>query len=183
MSLYYLLSSLPMLTFDAPPGLTADTFLDACRAQLGARDAEAAAALVYGAPSSHPFAAAWYDKEAILRNAVARERAHANGTDATRWLRPTDGCDTLIESLVEDAFQETDPLKKEKALDHARWTAVEEVQGPDPLSVRAIFAYAVKLGILSRASTRRTEHGRTAFDTLTAIPITLNPETQPLPNR
>lgn len=173
MSLYYLLASLPTLTFDATPSLSAAAFLEACRAQLGEADAEAADALFHGAPSSHPFAAAWRDKEAILRNAVARERARAAGLDATRWLRPTDGCDTQIESLVEDAFQEGDPLKKEKALDQARWTAAEELQGPDPLSVKVALAYAVKLAILARWSARRADRGHKVFDTLTAIPITV----------
>jgi hypothetical protein len=173
MSLYYLLSSLPLLSFDAAPPISEDAFLGACQAQLDRRDAEAASALLCGLPSPHPFVCAWRDKETILRNAAARERARVAGSDATRWLRPAGGCDTYLESLVEDAFQEADPLRREKTLDRARWAAAEELQGPDPLTVRVALAYAIKLAILLRWSLRRADRGREAFDTLTAAPVSL----------
>lgn len=176
MSLIYLLSSLPMLTFEAAPPLSLDAFLEACREQLGVADAGAVAALVKGTPSGHPFVALWNDKEAILRNAAARERARASGVDADRWLRPTEGCDTVIESLVEDAFQEGDPLARAKALDRVRWWIADDLQGPDPLTSRAVCAYAIKLAILSRWRALSPERGRAVFDTLTQTPIVLNPE-------
>lgn len=175
MSLLYLLSSLPMLTFDAAPPLSADAFVAACREQLAEADADAVAALINSTPSEHPFARLWKDKEAILRNAVARERARAAGIDADRWLRTTEGCDTLIESLVEDAFQESDPLAKEKELDRARWWIADDLAGPDPLSIRAVFSYAIKLSILSRWRALSPEQGRAVFDTLTQVQISLNP--------
>ena len=177
MSLIYLISSLPLLSFDAAPGMTPDRFVEACREQLGAADAAAAEALLRGEPSGHAFAAAWHDKETILRNAVARARARRAGAEVSRWERPARGCDSLIESLVEDAFQEPDPLTCEKALDRARWKIAEELQGPDPLDLKAVFAYAVKLAILSRWSALSAERGQQAFDRLTQVPIALNPET------
>lgn len=177
MSLIYLLSSLPMLTFEAAPPLSSDAFLEACREQLGAADADAVEALVKGTPSGHPFVNLWKDKEAILRNAAARERAQASGVDADRWLRSTAGCDTVIESLVEDAFQESDPLAKERELDRVRWWIADDLQGPDPLSIRAAFSYAIKLAILSRWRALSPEQGRAVFDTLTQTPISLNSET------
>lgn len=177
MSLIYLLSSLPLLTFEAAPPLTVEAFLGACREQLGAADAEAAAALINGSPSRHAFVEAWRDKEAILRNAVARERARAAGLDPARWLRPTAGCDTLVESLVEDAFQESDPLSKEKELDRIRWGVAEELQGPDPLTVRAVLSYAVKLSILAKWRALSPDAGRAVFDSLTQTPVHLASQT------
>ena len=174
MSLLYLLSSLPMLSFDAAPAITPAKFLEACHEQLSAADAEAAEALLRGEPSGHPFVAAWKDKDTILRNAAARERARLSGKEADRWVRPAQGCDGQIESLVEDAFQESDPLKKEKELDKARWLIAEELQGPDPLSVKVVFAYAVKLAILSRWGALGKDRGRQTFDRLTQIPINLD---------
>ena len=176
MSLLYLISSLPMLRFDAAPGMTPDTFVEACREQLGEADAAAAEALLRGETSGHAFVAAWKDKETILRNAAARERARRAGAEASRWERPAQGCDSLIESLVEDAFQEADPLACEKALDKVRWKIAEELQGPDPLDIRAVFAYAVKLAILSRWTSLSASRGQQTFDRLTQVPIVLNPE-------
>ncbi len=180
MSLYYLLSSLPLLSPDSAPAVSADAFLDQCRAQLPARDAAAAEALLRGTPSDAPAVAAWRAKEAVLRNTVARERARALGTDAAQWLRPTDACDTYLESLAEDAFQETDPWKREKALDRARWLAAEELQGPDPLSVRAVFAYAVKLAIALRWAALDAAQGQRKLDTLLRPAAPAEPSTPPL---
>lgn len=175
MSLYYLISSLPMLRFDAAPEIHPDAFVGLCHEQLGTADAGAVEALVRNTQSEHAFVTAWRNKEAILRNAVARQRARIAGADSERWLRPVSGCDAQIESYVEDAFQESDPLQREKELDEARWAAVEDLQGYDPLSVNVVFGYAVKLSILVRWSALRAEDGRKAFDTLTQIPISLEP--------
>lgn len=166
MSLIYLLSSLPMLNLGAAPGVTPETFRQACRDQLSASDAATAEALLDGAPAAHPFAAAWQDKETILRNAVARLRAKASGKDAARWLRHAQGSDCQIEALAEDAFQEADPLQRERELDKIRWLAAEELQGPDPLGVRAVFAYAVKLAIATRWASLDAAQGQAVFDRL-----------------
>ncbi len=173
MSLYYLISSLPMLRFDAAPSFQPDAFVELCREQLGAADAGAVEALVRNTPSEHPFVVAWRNKETILRNAVARHRGRIAGLDPAHWLRPVSGCDAQIESFVEDTFQEGDPLEREKELDEARWAIAEDLQGYDPLDIKVVFAYAIKLVILSRWSALQAEHGRKAFDKLTQIPITL----------
>jgi len=162
-----------MLQFDVVPGITPAKFVETCREQLNAADAEAAEALLRGRPSDHPFVAVWQDKETILRNAIARERARIAGKDAERWTRPTHGCDSQIETEVEDAFREPDPLKREKELDKVRWLIADELQGPDPLTIEVAFAYAIKLAIIDRWSGLNAEQGRKVFDTLTQVPITL----------
>ncbi|HRR33829.1 MAG TPA: DUF2764 family protein [Kiritimatiellia bacterium] len=174
MSVIYLLSSLPMLRLDAPSAVTPEAFLSACRDQLSAADAAAAEALLTGAACDHPFVAAWRDRDTILRNAVARQRARLAGDDASRWLRPASGCDTRIETQVEEAFNQPDPLRREKALDQIRWMIAEELQGPDPLDVKGVFAYAVKLAILARWAALTPEQGQNTFDRLTEIPLTFN---------
>lgn len=169
MSLIYLLSSLPMLKFGADPGISIAGFAAACREQLNAADAETVARLLDGETSDHPFARAWQDHETILRNAVVRHRARLSGSDPSRWLRHAQGCDSRIENLVEDAFQDSDPLQREQELDQIRWTVAEELQGPDPLCKNAIFAYAVKLRVLARRAERDTQTGAENFDKLAEI--------------
>lgn len=173
MSLIYLLSSLPTLTFGTPPALTPEAFLEACHEQLNPTDAHAAAALLRGEPCTHPFALAWQDKETILRNAIARLRARRINQEATRWLHTPQGCDSQIESLVEDAFEEPDALKREQALDKARWLIAEELEGPDPLSVKMVFGYAIRLALAIRWTQINVESGQKAFETLTDTPMTL----------
>ena len=173
MSSIYLLSTLPMLRRDSAPGMTPDAFLSACREQLSASDAQAAEALLKGTEADHPFVRLWRDRDAILRNAVARARARAAGKDAAPWLRPTSGCDLRLVHLVEAALQEKDPLAKERALDTARWITADELAGPDPLSINRIFTYAIQLMILVKWQDRKAERGRETFQALTEVPITL----------
>lgn len=173
MSRIYLLSTLPMLRRDSAPGITPEAFLAACREQLSAPDAQAVEALLKGTEADHPFVRLWRDRDAILRNTVARERARAAGKDVSKWLRPTQGCDLRLQHLVEAALQEKNPLLKEQALDQARWITAEELAGPDPLSENRIFTYAIQLAIVVRWQARKADKGREAFEALTDVPITL----------
>lgn len=167
MSTYYLISSLPMLSLDSQPLITAEAFVEACRAQLNAEDADAAEALLRNTPSQHPFVLAWRDKDAILRNAIARARARLTDTDAERWIRPTEGCDTGIDLLVDDAFEQPDPLKREKEIDEARWLIAESLQGYDPMSVSVALGYAIKLTLALRWANLNANVGRETFEQLT----------------
>lgn len=173
MSLIYLLSSLPMLSFDAVPGITPAQFVEACRRELGPADAATAEALAHGRPVDHASLVTWRNLEVLRRNAVARQRARIAGQDAARWTRPAHGCAVWIENEVDAAFQETDPLKRERALDKVRWMIADELQGFDPLSVEAIFAYAVRLAIVSRWAGLNAEQGQQTFSTLTEVPMTV----------
>jgi hypothetical protein len=167
MSTYYLISSLPMLSLDSQPLITAEAFLEACRAQLNAEDADAAEALIQNTPSQHPFVLAWRDKDTILRNAIARSRARLADMDAERWIRPTEGCDPCIDLLVNDAFEQPDPLKREKELDDTRWVIAESLQGYDPMSVSVALGYAIKLALAWRWANLNADKGRETFEQLT----------------
>lgn len=167
MSTYYLISSLPMLSLDSQPLITAEAFVEACRAQLNTEDADAAEALIRNNHSHHPFVLAWRDKDSLLRNAIARARARLADTDAERWIRPTEGCDTGIALLVDDAFEQPDPLKREKEIDEARWLIAESLQGYDPMSVSVALGYAVKLTLALRWANLNADLGRETFEQLT----------------
>jgi hypothetical protein len=167
MSTYYLISSLPLLSLDSQPLITAEAFVETCRAQLNTEDADAAEALIRNTPSQHPFVLAWRDKDAMLRNAIARARARLADTDAERWIRPTEGCDTSIALLVDDAFEQPNPLKREKEIDEARWLIAESLQGYDPMSVSVALGYAVKLTLALRWANLNADLGRETFEQLT----------------
>lgn len=173
MSLLYLISSLPALDINTAPPLSHEAFLQSCRDWLNREECEAVEALLYEKPSAHPFVAAWMDKETILRNALVQIRARAAGVDASLHTHYAHGCDKKIESDAEDAVQHHNPQEKERSIDKIRWETVEELQGPDPLSINSIFAYAVKLAIVDRWSKRSSESGHETFGELTKIPITL----------
>ena len=173
MSLIYLISSLPALDFNSAPPLSHEAFLQTCRDWLSEKECNAVESLLSNKHSGHPFVAAWMDKETILRNALVDVRARAAGVDASLHTRYAHGCDKKIESDVEDAVQHHNPQQKERSIDKIRWETVEELQGPDPLTIKTIFAYAIKLAIVSRWSKRSSESGQETFGELTKVPIKL----------
>ena len=165
----YLVSSLQPLSLDGPPPYAAEQFLGLCRSQLSATDAEAVAAVMADAPSSHPLAATWRDLDAQLRNTIAAERARLLGQDAARWRRPVEGCSLYWANRAAAAFQEKDPARRERLLDQVRWDAAGELTPPAaPLSKESVFTYAIRLAIVLRRAARDTEAGNGVFNRLTA---------------
>lgn len=179
MSLIYLLSSLPMLNLGTAPGITQTGFVGMCREQLDAADVQVVESLLKGETPDHPFAREWQDHMTILRNVVAYKRAQRSGADEEPWLRYSHRVEVWIENLVEEAFQSSDPLQREKELDRICWTIVDELQGPDPLCKNAVFAYAIKLRILARQAEWDTKAGTEHFEQLAEIRPADNAEAIP----
>jgi len=163
MSCFYLIASLPALTFLQKPLISPDAFQALCEAQLGASDYRAAVLLAQEldpdaeAISNHPFVARWQAREIQLRNAIARARAARRKRDAAGSIRTHTGFDTGIEEAVENAFSLPNPLEREQALDRLRWTVLDELAGVDPFAVSVVLAYAVKLRIAQRWAALDTE--------------------------
>ncbi len=167
MSTYYLISSLPVLNLEQRPSLTSEDYLLQGRTQLSATDADAIEALLFDLPSSHPFVVAWRDKETILKNAIAYARATKANADVEPWIRPTEGCDISYEVLVDEVFQLTDPLQRERGLDKLRWMIAESLQDYDPMDVTVALAYAIKLRLAWRWAKLDEAKGQVAFEQLT----------------
>ncbi|MDD5707224.1 MAG: DUF2764 family protein [Kiritimatiellae bacterium] len=170
MNLEYFIASLPMLAPGQAPGISTESFRAACEAQLDPALGAAACALLDGRPGPHPFALQWQDRETILRNAVARRRASRHGTDALSAQHPAAGSDVRIEHGVAAAFEQTDPLQRERALNRLRWNVLEELQGNQPMAPEVVLAYAVKLRLLDRWSRLNADAGAARLERLTALP-------------
>ncbi len=165
----YLVASLQPLTLDGPPPYTAERFAELCRSQLSVGDAEAVAAVMGESASDHPLAAKWRDIDTQIRNAVAAERARLHGQDAARWRRPADGCSLYWVNRAVAAFQEKDVARRERLLDQVRWDAAGDITPPSsPLSVAAVFTYAIRLSVVLRGSARDVSAGNDVFNRLTA---------------
>jgi hypothetical protein len=68
---------------------------------------------------------------------------------------------------VDDAFEQPDPLKREKELDEARWMLAESLQGYDPMGVSVALGYAIKLTLALRWANLNVAAGRETFEQLT----------------
>ena len=170
MNLEYFIASLPMLQPGHPPGMTVEAFRVACAENLSGRLAGAVQALLNDTDADHPFVRAWRNHETLLRNAVAKRRASRLGDDAARWLQPVEGSDMRIEQGVAAAFEQPDPLMRERALARLRWQAIEVLQGIQPLAPEVVLAYAVKLRLLTRWTLLDEEIAQARLDALVRLP-------------
>ena len=170
MNLDYFISSLPALLPEQPSAITLEEFRAACTEHLSGSLLAAVEALLDDQPSTHPFITAWRRHERGLRTAIARRCAARLGTDARPWIRP-DGLDeTETARGVAAAFEQPDPLQRERALDRIRWKAAEELQGIQPLTARVLLAYAIKLRLLARRQKLDAATGRQRLETLATLP-------------
>ena len=175
MSYDYFAATLPALHFDRAPAMTEDEFRALCREHMTARDVAAICALLGCGASDHPYVVAWRNGETQVRNAAAKLRAaKLPGADAARWLQEHTGFSVFIQSGVAAAFQEADPMKRERALDLLRWNLAGELAGFDTLSAEAVFAYAVRLGILLRRAKADAAKGRDRLLALARAPAASN---------
>lgn len=161
MSYTYFAATLPALQFDGAPAMTESEFRSRCRDHLSASDFLALCAVSDGGESSNTFVRKWHDRDTQLRNAVARMRAAriGEGTDASKWLRSHAGFEVSTENAVVSAFQEINPMRREMAIEHIRWNLAGELAGFDSFSAEAIFAYAIRLGILCRRAAADADKG------------------------
>ena len=77
-----------------------------------------------------------------------------------------------IEQGVAAAFEQPDPLMRERALARLRWQAIEVLQGIQPLAPEVVLAYAVKLRLLTRWTLLDEEIAQARLDALVRLPST-----------
>lgn len=145
----YIVASLPALTFDQKPAITAEKFAE----MAGRSPDEMAKANLK-----------WCDLETQLRNAMAEARGGGE------WRRAAEGCSVYWKTRVINAFQERDTMKREELLDKIWWDAAGELITPTaPLGNGALAAYAVRLCIaLKRAGISR-DAGSEVFEKETQV--------------
>ncbi len=164
---WYLISSLPYLRFGEKPSMTAEAFRAACAGWLADDERVQVDAVLEGRePVLTGCAAAWWNGEVQLRDAVVRVRAKNRAADASPFIQPYDGFSATIEKAVTDAFTRPDPLEQEMELDRARWMLVDELAVTAPFSFAAILAFAVKVRISERWASMDDESGKVKVEEL-----------------
>jgi len=174
---YALIASLPHLTLEKEPQISADSFREACRSTVSADEYDVLNALLQGSvkhPSTHSFAQRWFGAETQLRNAVATQRAQARGVDVKTFIRPHTGFLGWIETHVQEAFVADNPAEQERILDGARWQLAEDFIGEDTFGFAKLAAYAVQLRLATRWNRMDDNTGRENLEKT----ITLNTESE-----
>ncbi|HMO50731.1 MAG TPA: DUF2764 family protein [Kiritimatiellia bacterium] len=168
---YYLVSSLPGLTFSSPAALSRAAFVEACRSQLAEPDLAEVAAVIDGRRDDLRTEAGrvWIDADRQLRNAIVRQRALRLGVDEKKHLKEHQGFRVDAEDAVSDAFSRANPLERELALDRFRWNLAEELALSDPFGLPAVLAYAVKLEINEHWQSLTAEKGRDRLEEMLEV--------------
>jgi len=143
MTVDYIVSSLPTLSFGAPAPISWERFCEIAGDSV--------------------IPARWADLEVQLRNA----QAEARGGEYAK--HPAVGCSLHWKNRILACFQEKDVFKREELLDRAWWDAAGELTDVTaPLGKGALATYAIRLKLALKRSKISTEAGNAAFDRLTA---------------
>ena len=149
MSVDYIVSSLPLLSFSQPAPIGWERFAAICGDSMGS-----VGEIVEGR---------WRDIETQLRNAAALSRG------SERSCRAAKGCSVFWRNRVASCFQEKDPMKRQTLLDRVWWDAAGELADPaSPLGLGALAAYAVRLRLAIGRSRISQEEGMAAVDSAAA---------------
>jgi hypothetical protein len=116
---------------------------------------------------SSEFIKQWRDWERSLRLNLVRFRSQRlkreGSSDAPEY--PADAVQAAKSASAMDS-----PLEAELTLDKARWDAIERLRGIDNFGSDYVFAYLLKLALMERRSSFKTEEGFMEYKTLyTAI--------------
>jgi hypothetical protein len=177
---YYLASQLPYLIFGQEPPMSAAAFKDLAAGFLDDEDKAQIDRCVLEPPSEpepalppapgepkalkSDFIKGWLEWERTLRLNLARfrsQRLKREGAEAPDY--PADAAQAAKAASVMDS-----PLEAEIFLDKARWDAIEQLKGLDDTGSNMVFAYLLKLILMERRSSFKTEEGFMEYKTLYA---------------
>jgi hypothetical protein len=118
--------------------------------------------------SGSEFIDRWREWERGLRLNMARHRAiktkRENGAPVEPPIHPADAAAAAVKAVVATES----PLEAEILIDKARWNAIEYLQGIDFFDRNTIYAYLLKLILLERRASFKTEEGFAEYKSLYA---------------
>jgi hypothetical protein len=118
-------------------------------------------------PSSSDFIDRWRDWERVLRLNLARYRAQRLKREGNAPAEPPD-CPADAAAAAKAASAMDSPLEAELFLDKSRWDAIEAFQGLDYFGRNTMYAYLLKLLLMERRSSFRSEEGLAEYKGLYA---------------
>ncbi|WP_051004289.1 hypothetical protein [Treponema primitia] len=187
-SYYYLAAQLPNLVYGQSAPMTSAYFRELAKSLLDAEDGALLDVVSLdpelpgknaagdGRPSYAENASAsgsefidhWREWERTLRLNVARYRAQRTKRDTAAPVEPPIYPADAVAAAVKAAVAVESPLEAEMVLDKARWEAIGYLQGLDNFSRNVAYAYLLKLLILERRASFKTEEGFKEYKTLYA---------------
>ncbi|MBN1410700.1 MAG: DUF2764 family protein [Spirochaetales bacterium] len=164
---YYLVASLPFLSYEMDAGQPYEQFEETVKEQLSPEDFEIFKSIKGIEPDaeqcSHWFLEKWRVWEANLRNEMTLLRAKKKGVDGTVHLR--DCVDDLSPRAVAKlAMQQETPLMAENFLNKSRWAYIEEIETGQFFNLENVLAHALKLKVLERKAKFSDDAGSNHYE-------------------
>lgn len=173
---YFLVASLPLLSYDNRDTTEPSEFLEMLGDHLGEREIDLVRQATIDAPgigsSGHETIDRWNEFERGVRNALVRLRAQRRNADASESLRLDDGggdatTPTEIGDAARDAFNHDSPLSGEDVLNRARWEFLDELEVGHFFDLERIIIYYLKLQLIARRRGFRRDEGERKFAEIT----------------
>lgn len=177
---YYLISSLPMLTFDEVPSIDTPKFLDFCDGFVLPEELEALTELSLS-PSDldgGSRVSEWSVWETLLRNRLVIKRGKP-GVDTDKYLRNESDCFSEIDKGVQEAYLKSDPLEREDLLDQMRWTRLEDLEVGHEFDFKKLCLYKIKLMLCEKRTGRNKDRGSDNYDNIIETIYGVNPTDPP----
>ncbi len=158
---YYLVASLPMLTFGGKPPFSSSRYLFSSQGILTKPHEDELRALLAGDPIEHPtdFTRSWISLETQLRNAVAKYRGSKTGIESKPYLKQYGEHSVRVQEEIAEALAKQNPLERERELDRIRWSILDDLAAKNRYGIDDVFAYGLQLQILERWTAMTDEAG------------------------
>jgi hypothetical protein len=164
---YYLVASLPMLSYEYERAPSLDEFLTVCKPLVSPQHLsllESASATDLEADSAVCRTLdLWRSWEITLRNELLRLRAKNRGREAQPHGTGSTGT-VGPQVIAREAFSQESPLQAEEILNRARWSYLDELESGHYFDIDKILVYALRLKILERKALFDEQKGREMFD-------------------
>ncbi len=150
----YLISSLPVLTFNGQPPFSFEKFLQLCLGLIPERDIEiikiTAEETGFIYKGKQPVLKQWFSFETALRNEFVKIRASYRHIDPAPYLRADGYTGVSLFHAAMSAHRNPSLLDSERALDQERWNFLEELERGHYFDLDFLIVYALKLLLLER---------------------------------
>jgi hypothetical protein len=170
---YYLVASLPDLSFDRPASITTKDFLGLCSEHIAPASCQLLAETDLFQSSSCPTRLrvlnVWFEREHLLRNELARLRAQRLGWDVTPHLR-TAGRNDELKMVAARILENESPRAAEDELDRARWRFLDGLEFGHYFDLESLALYWLKLRLLERRAVFDKERGREKLRAFVSLP-------------
>jgi len=169
---YFLVASLPFLSYDGDHAAAPKEFLASAREQLTPHDYAVVTSARIDAPvelqPGPAVVTGWQRFERGLRNELVKVRAAKLGTDAAAHIRTDEaGRDdtdrTGLADIAREAFGEESPLSGENVLGRARWEFLNELEVGHFFDLDLLVIYYLKLQIVARRRQFNRDDGERIF--------------------